>query len=543
MFKKTKKEIQLGIFSTATSFLSGRAESFYENQEAWHNLFRQQVIIRIDESICMPLFTVHTGAPNSAIRVLIGMMMLKEANGWSDEQLFEQGRYNLLVRSALGLMNTDDALPTESTYYLFRKRVVDYEKSSGINLIEKIFASVTKGQSTDFQVSGKSIRMDSKLLGSNIAWFTRYELIHETLRLFCKDKKNALLSHPSLTSEKTAIENLLKEKGNKVVYRSTNDEVKTKIGELGVLAYKLLQLFASLSSKPLSTLSRVFSEQFIVNESQTVLPRSKEDIHADSVQSPHDTDCHFRNKGDNKVKGYSINITESCDHDKLNLISRVDVRMATTADSDFLQDGISAAQEIFIDAIENAHTDGAYHSPENQEFCKNENINLLTNAIQGFSSRFDLSYGEDNQIVVLDTLTNENIPATKVKGQEKWRINIGDRRRYFTAKEITTSLLRKKIGATPQEILNIRNNVEATIFQLGYHYRHNKSRYRGFIKHKMWANIRCLWVNFVRIANFLTRLIKKNHFGFNSLTNEAFTLCITSTIVKFKLFLIKPIHC
>ena len=497
----------------------------------------------MDETICRPLFTEQTGAPNSPVRVLIGMMMLKEANGWSDEQLFEQGRYNLLVRSALGLMNTDDALPTESTYYLFRKRVVDYEKSSGINLIEKIFASVTKGQSTDFQVSGKSIRMDSKLLGSNIAWFTRYELIHETLRLFCKDKKNALLSHPSLTSEKTAIENLLKEKGNKVVYRSTNDEVKTKIGELGVLAYKLLQLFASLSSKPLSTLSRVFSEQFIVDESQTVLPRSKEDIHADSVQSPHDTDCHFRNKGDNKVKGYSINITESCDHDKLNLISRVDVRMATTADSDFLQDGISAAQEIFIDAIENAHTDGAYHSPENQEFCKNENINLLTNAIQGFSSRFDLSFGEDNQIVVLDTLTNENIPATKVKGQEKWRINIGDRRRYFTAKEITTSLLRKKIAATPQEILNIRNNVEATIFQLGYHYRHNKSRYRGFIKHKMWANIRCLWVNFVRIANFLTRLIKKNHFGFNSLTNEAFTLCITITIVKFKLFLIKPIHC
>ncbi len=191
-------------------------------------------------------------------------------------------------------------------------------KKRGIIYFERIFASVTKGQATEFQVSGKSIRMDSKLLGSNIAWLTRYELIHETLRLFCKERKNALLSHPLLIAEKSSIENLLKEKGYKVVYRSTNDEVKTKIEELGELAYKLIQLFDSLSSKPLLTLSKVFSEQFIVDEIKTVIPRSKEDIHADSVQSPHDTDCHFRNKDDNKVKRYSINITESCDHDKLN---------------------------------------------------------------------------------------------------------------------------------------------------------------------------------------------------------------------------------
>jgi len=45
--------------------------------------------------------------------------------------------------------------------------------------------------------------------------------------------------------------------------------------------------------------------------------------------------------------------------------------------------------------------------------------------------------------------------------------------------------------------------VEATIFQLGYHYSNDKSRYRGLIKHKMWANARCLWINFVRILNYV----------------------------------------
>jgi len=33
--------------------------------------------------------------------------------------------------------------------------------------------------------------MDSKLLGSNTAWLSRYELIHETLHLFYKQIKKS----------------------------------------------------------------------------------------------------------------------------------------------------------------------------------------------------------------------------------------------------------------------------------------------------------------------------------------------------------------
>ncbi|MBK6482119.1 MAG: hypothetical protein IPG01_03060 [Chitinophagaceae bacterium] len=88
---------------------------------------------------------------------------------------------------------------------------------------------------------------------------------------------------------------------------------------------------------------------------------------------------------------------------------------------------------------------------------------------------------------------------------------MGSTYKYFTAKAITASALKRKIAAIPQEVLNIRNNVEATIFQLGYHYPNDKTRYRGLIKHKMWANIRCMWVNFVRIANYLTKPFIKNH--------------------------------
>lgn len=336
MFRKTKAEVQLDLFSSPNSFLSGTSEKLYEDPNGWHNQFRLQVTSRIDESIFKSLYTDQTGTPNSSIKVLIGMMVLKEANGWSDQLLFEGCRFNMLVRNALGLMNVNDAVPAESTYYLFRKRIVKYEESEGVNLIEKAFAIITKGQALDFGVSGKSIRMDSKLLGSNIAWLSRYELVHETLRLFCKDKKAILLKQPLLSDQKDVIENLLNETGNKVVYRSSDSEIKTKMQQLGLLADRLIEIFNSSGEERYSTLKRVFNEQFkVANDGKTIISIPKEEIKANSVQSPHDTDCHYRNKHGNQVKGYAINLNESCDEKQLSLISGVEVREVSAADNVF----------------------------------------------------------------------------------------------------------------------------------------------------------------------------------------------------------------
>lgn len=543
MFRKTKTEPQLGLFSSPNLLLSSRLENLYQDKAGWHNLFRSQVTNRIDESICKPLYAKDTGTPNASIRVLIAMMSLKEANGWSDSVLFESCRFNLLIRSSLGLMNMDDAVPTESTYYLFRKKVVEYEKLNGINLVEKTFISLTKGQSIDFEVSGKSIRMDSKLLGSNIAWLSRYELIHETLRLFCQNIKENLFTHPLLADQKDVIENLLKEKGNKVVYRSTSLEVKTKMQQLGLLAYTLIQIYNYSGGEHFTTLNKVFNEQFKMDaDTKTIISLSKEEIKSNSVQSPHDTDCHYRNKDGNQVKGYSINVSESCDSEGLNLISGVEVREVSAADNDFLQSGVKQAKEIFIDDVKQVHTDGAYHSVSNQEFCESENIDLLLNAIQGAKGRFDLFPGEDNKLTVVDTLSGESIEATKLKEKEKWRIKVDGCYRYFTQKTITASLLKRKIADIPQSILNIRNNVEATIFQLGYHYPNDKSRYRGLIKHKMWANIRSIWVNFVRILNYISKKTSLIHFWSNYRSINKLITQILANISTIKLILGQPLR-
>ena len=523
MFRNSDKHSQLNLLSTPTSFLTGTSLREYEDNKGWHNQFYTQVTQRIDEELFRPLFCKDNGAPNSSIRVLVGMMILKEGQGLSDAKLFEECRFNLLTRRSLGLFNMDDSLPAISTYYLLRKRIVEWEKAGNDNLIEKAFAQVTNSQAIEFQVNGKKIRMDSKLLGSNIAWYSRYELVHETLRQAYPSIRSSVSQISLSASELQLLESIMDESGDKVVFRSSKEEVESKMAVMGRLIYNIIRSMNDPLSEAMQTLCRVFHDQYQCIEDEdgkdngndrarSVLPRSKEEISAQSVQSPHDTECHYRNKDGNQVKGYSVNLTETCDDSQaLNLITNVLVDVVSTADCAFLQPAIEATQAVITQQIETVNADGAYNSVHNQDYCKGESIDLIVSAIQGKPSRYDLSLDEDGGLTVIDLQTNEIIHSRKIESrknndQPKWCIkNDKGKNRYFTQKEIDSCLLRKQTAARTQAELNVRNNVEAAIFQLGYHYPNDKSRYRGLSKHKIWANVRCLWINFVRIINFIAR--------------------------------------
>jgi len=423
MFKKSSTSIQHDLFTSSQSLLSGKSLKIYDNQQEWHNVFRNQVTMRIDEDIFSPLYSNGTGSPNAPIRILIAMMVLKEAEGISDQKLFEDCRFNILTRSAVGLLKMDDTVPAPSTYYLFRKLIDQHAKENKENLLDLAFSQLSKDQSIEFDVSGKRIRMDSKLIGSNIAWMSRYELVHETLRLFYKTVNNASKLPQGL---KEQLDTLLKMKAQNVVYTLTRDDVRTRLKQLGNLIAELLVCFNKDKSGAYNTLKKVFKEQFEVDESKEVVVRKKEDISPKSIQSPHDTECHYRNKDGNQVKGYSLNVTESCDDEKgLNLIGSVDVRVVTTADVEFFEDDIKKAQEVFPDKTGDVHADGAYHSPQNQLFCKKNDIDLHLHAIQGAKGRYQLDISKVKPLTVYDTQIAAYMDVVKIKGKngvDKWRI-------------------------------------------------------------------------------------------------------------------------
>jgi hypothetical protein len=503
MFKKTSKEPQLDIFSNVSSLLPEIATRKYNDNRHWHNQFRLEVVNRIDETPYKVLFNQTMGAPNAPIRVLLGMMILKEAFGWSDSQLFEYCQFNLLTRSALGLLNMNDPLPADSTYYLLRQRIYKHNRSSGEDLLEKTFAHITREQVKFFDVNGRSIRMDSKLIGSNIAYFSRYEIIHGVLAGFYKAIKKQAKFRLS-ASDIQQLDLILSEEPGKTIYRNSKEEVKERLQGMGLIIHKLLTIFQDEKSEGYGLLQRVFEEQYKVAEDQQIQLRPKEEIASGSIQSPHDPDSAFRQKGDHKVKGYSVNITETTSEQGLDLITSVIVEPANTADKDFVQPAIESSCEVTGQKVEAVFLDGAFQSPDNDRFC--QNIDMVFTGIQGGHSRYDLEMTTEG-LMVTDTQTGECTLATKAKKQknskeDSWSIKTSTGRVYFSQRAIRTSHLRKTMYNRPIEETHKRNNVEATIFQFGFPLKNNKTKYRGLFKQKIWSYCRCLWVNLVRIINF-----------------------------------------
>jgi hypothetical protein len=241
--------------------------------------------------------------------------------------------------------------------------------------------------------------------------------------------------------------------------------------------------------------------------SGTISVRDKKLVSSKSVQNPNDPDAEYRGKSGQKVKGYSTNITETCDEkDKPSLITHVDVEGATTADNTYVQPGVNGTEEVTGNKVETLHSDGAYQSEDNRKFAEKNDIEFVANGIQGKPSRFDLEQTGDKTLEVTDKQTGEVITAIPVK-DDKWKILVENKEgkkswRYFGRDQIDKAKTRREVESIPFEERKKRNNVEATIFQYCFHTRNNKTRYRGLIKHKMQALARCAWINMRRLLLF-----------------------------------------
>lgn len=501
MFRKSDTSSQLDLFTNPSTILPPRAHKKYLDSNAWHNRFYSLVTSKIDEESFSVLFkTGNMGAPNVSIRVLIAMMILKEGFGCSDESLFEKCEFDLLSRRALGLENLNDVSPSLDTYYLLRRRICQYEQEHKVNLLEACFQQVTGEQVKMFKIQGDTVRMDSKQIGSNIAWYSRYVLIHKTLKQYIESHGVSRLN-PKLIRQ---IADLMQEDAQKIAYRSDSGIIQNRLNALGNLVYRIIVRIKADNSL---ILCRVFHEQFTV-EKGIITPRENKDISAKSVQTPYDTDAEYRNKGGKKNKGYTTNITETTDEEgKPSLITDVQVKGSTAADNSFVQDSIENTQKVTGKNVRKLITDGAYQSKDNREYLENNDIEYIATGIQGKEPRFD-PIEEDGEITAfLDKNTGKVIPATKTK-EGKLRIKIEGKLpyRYFTDQQMEALKQRKKLTQIPQEERNKRNNVEASIFQYCFHTRNNKTRYRGLLKHKLYSYARCMWVNLMRIVIFEVKI-------------------------------------
>jgi len=500
MFRRSASARQPDLFSSFESHFSDRKQGQLNDPNGWHNLFCEQISSKIDEDVFSVLYDTDTGRPNAPIRQLVSMMILKEGFGWSDAQLFEQCRFNLLVMRALGLMNLSDEVPVESTYYLFKQALYTYQLQMGRDLIGETFSTLTQTQAKAFGVSGQQIRMDSKLIGANIAACCRVQLVVSCLQQFWRSLDKNQQERLSVEDQQV-LNDLLKVKPHQVVYQLSSVEKSEKLQELGLLLSRLLDIYTDKDSGQYELVVRVFEDQYTASSaSKEALPKPSKDISSTSLQSLHDEDAAFRRKGAKKVKGYSVNLTETCNEEGLNLITNVDVQPATTPDNAFVQPAIEQTEQV-VGQVLDVSMDGAYNDAENTVYAKKEGKQFYYSGLQGTPGRFIYERTPEG-VEVIDRQTGDVQLAREYK-PGKYTVIIDDKSRYFKEQDIDNYIKRKQVEELPAHIRNRRNNIEASIFQLSYHTQGGKTRYRGLFPHQLWARCRSLWVNLVRIKNYL----------------------------------------
>ena len=500
MFTTTPSSHPADLFSNYASHFRESKRKKLNDPKTWHNVFYDHVTSKVDEPVFSVLYSASRGRPNASIRILVAMLILKEGFGWSDEKLFEQCEFNILVMRALGLSNFDDEVPVASTYYLFKQSLFSYQLEHGCDLMSETFEKLTQDQAGELGTRGDFIRMDSKLIGSNIANCCRLQHIIGTLSAFWERLPEAQRQRAS-RRERSVLNSLLDQTPGQFVYRLSNEEKKVSIRSYGLLLHRLVQIYDDSDG---DQIRRLFNDQFTVVRKRVVVKPPSE-IASDSLQSPHDPEAAFSAKAHQNVKGYSVNLTETCNPKSLNLITDVRVEPANHPDQKFLEHALEATESV-VGPVREVSADGAYYNPTNADLADETRKQFHFGGMQGTPSCYE--YNQTSQgLQVTDTRTSCSVYATEYK-PGRYRADLPGRRRpyYFRTSQVKSAERRRSILDLPEAIRHRRNNVEASLFQLSFFTRNNKTRYRGLRQNRLWAICRAAWMNLVRIANHFRNL-------------------------------------
>jgi hypothetical protein len=503
------------MFKSLSIQLGKRKQKLLDDPKAWHNVFYKEVLSRIDESPYSVLYDDVMGRPNSSIRIMISMMVLKEGQGWSDEQLFEACSFDIKVMHALGLFHIDQDVPAESTYYEFRRLLTIHNAAQSRDLLKWTFADITAQQAKELNIKGKKIRMDSKLINSNIAKSTRLQLILEATRKYLSKSANEYSDIPSKHKELRC--QLRTKTSSNISYSLSIKEKKEMLVQLGQFIKYLLSKDTTHVDNHNHILSRIYKEHYQEDkeEKDNPGPKAPKDISSTSIQSAHDIDAAYRCKGQGaskqRVSGYHANIVESCDEeDSINLILDVEVIPANICEDAFLESAINQSEQILQKEdgthtpIEEVITDGGYDSIANrEEMLKGTRPKWRVAKTKGGKRRYNITKSDQNKIVVIDVGSGTKCKVTLTKNKEKYIIhNPEGSRRYMTLYQIENYLKRQEIESQADTTsYNLRANVESTIHQCFHRLKkRNKIVYRRQIKCQWYVISRALWVNMTRIV-------------------------------------------
>jgi len=338
-------------------------------ERTWAHQFRSHALPLIDESRFAKYFSVDNGRPNKSVRLVIGVLVLKDAFDLTDAEALEQLEWNTAWHYALDI-TPEEAHACQKTLHNYRVLLVGDDEGAGL------FESATARLIAASGLRTGRQRQDSTHILSNIKLLTRLGLFVNTITQFLEALHN---EHPRLCTKISAelCGRYLDRQGYFADARGS--EAPRRLSDAALDVYWLVTSFEGhkqvAAMESFALLARLYAEQCVPPD--TDLPERielQERPSSSSLQSPSDPDVTYGHKG----KGYEVQLAETCvEENPFQVITAVDVNGANESDQHQVEPVLEQTERTCGAAPDEMHSDSAYASGENIVAARKHGTELL----------------------------------------------------------------------------------------------------------------------------------------------------------------------
>lgn len=369
--------VQQMMFNDSTYHLTARERKALD--KSWAKPFAEEIFPMIDEEPFRVLYCEDNGSPNTPVNIIIGACIIKELLDLSDDEVVEGLMLDIRFQYALHTTSFEEQPLSDKSLTRFRKRCYDYHSRTGVDLIHNCMVSLSSGIAKVMKVTGKTRRMDSMMIDSNIRELSRLELIYTCIANFVKRlSKEGDLEIPEGLQHYTAPNDF-----NQVFYYAKSssyaERCLTLLNDADTLIALCGERYGDWEESIL--FHRCMAEQTIVDDGLRRLATHEDGIMNSSIlQNPSDPEATFRSKAGKEHRGYVANFEESVGENG-SVVTDYQFEQNTYSDSQFLHDSLermeSQAETVTIS------TDGAYPTPENQKLAASKNVQIVSTNMTG----------------------------------------------------------------------------------------------------------------------------------------------------------------
>lgn len=378
MFKESLSDSQKTLFDLDHHFSPVMQERL---SRTWADEFYLTIFCQIDEQPYHALYSEQYSRPNTPVRLMVSLLILKELNQLTDDELLDALCFDFRYQFALGLTDPTTAAVSPNTLTHFRNRLVAHTISHGQDLLQETLTELTFQLMSRCDLSQKVARMDSMMIASSCQRLSRLSLIFKVIQRLVKVAIKLEIPLPKAfdafgksNSEATLLYN---------IHPNQEASQLEKLIQAAVALLDWAKTDKRFFNQPaFSQLKRLIDEQTIEVAPSVLVPIKGVNVASTSLQNPTDSDATYRTKAGEDYVGYVLNFCELRDiKGTTGFVFSSSYQPNIYSDTQFGQDFCQEARRP--EGLKEIAVDGAYYSNELVELAKEQHLHFNFSQLTG----------------------------------------------------------------------------------------------------------------------------------------------------------------